>query len=67
MTAWILSPFKELVKIFEYGLPLQEADRMVGLIPIWLTSLIPLGLTRWQTDGESICRASDSPPPRFKT
>jgi len=35
---------------------------MVGLIPLWLTSLIPLWPTRRQADGESIRRASDSFP-----
>jgi len=34
MTAAILSPFQALVKDFKYRLPLQKADRMVGLNPI---------------------------------
>ncbi len=70
----ILSPFQALVKDFKYRLPPQKADRMVGLIPIWLTSLIPLWPTRRQADGESaksgaaasrlyaVHRASDYPP-----
>jgi len=35
---------------------------MVGLFPIWLTGLIPLWPSRRQADGESVHRASDSPP-----
>jgi len=35
---------------------------MVGIIPLWLTCIIPLWPTRRQADGESVHRASDSPP-----
>ena len=35
---------------------------MVGIIPLWLTGIIPLWPTRRQADGESVDRASDSPP-----
>jgi len=35
---------------------------MVGLILLWLTSIIPLGPTRRQSDGQSVHRASDSSP-----
>jgi hypothetical protein len=53
MIAPILSAFQALVKDFEHRLPLQKADRMVGLFPLWLTSIIPLWPTRRQADGES--------------
>jgi len=36
---------------------------MVGLFPLWLTSIIPLWPTRRQADGESIRRATDTPAP----
>jgi len=62
LIAAILSALQALVNGFQYRLPLQKADRMVGLFPIWLTCIIPLGLTRRKADGESIHRASDSPP-----
>ena len=58
----ILPPFQALVKDFKYRLPLQKADRMVGLIPLWLTCIILLWPTRRQADGESVHWASDSPP-----
>lgn len=35
---------------------------MVGLIPLWLTYIIPLWPTSRQADGESVHRASDSSP-----
>ena len=62
MTGWILLPFRELVKKFQLGHRLPKADRMVGLILLWLTSIIPLGPTRRQSDGQSVHRASDSSP-----
>ena len=61
-TMTIFPPFQALVKDFEYRLPLQKADRMVGLIPLWLTGIIPLWPTRRQADGKSVHWASDSPP-----
>jgi len=62
MTGWILLRFRELVKKFQPRQRLPKADRMVGLIPLWPTSIIPLGPTRRQSDGESVHRASDSSP-----
>ena len=62
MTAAILSPFQALVKDFKYRLPLQKADLMVGIIPLWLTGLIPLWPPRGQANGQSIHWASDYSP-----
>ena len=62
MTGWILLRFRELVKKFQPRQRLPKADRIVGLIPLWLTSIIPLWPTRRQADGQSIHRASDSSP-----
>jgi len=62
MTGWILLRFRELVKKFQPRQRLPKADRMVGLIPLWPTSIIPLGPTERQSDGESVHRASDSSP-----
>lgn len=39
----ILLPFQALVKDLKCSLPLQKADRLVSLIPLWLTRIIPLG------------------------
>ena len=61
--AAILSAFQAVVKDFKHRLPLQKADRMVGLLPLWLTSIIPLWPTRREADGESIRRATDTPAP----
>ena len=36
---------------------------MVGIIPLWLTCIIPLWPSRRQADGEAVHRASDSSPP----
>ena len=58
----ILPLFQALVKDFQYRLPPQKADRMVGLIPLWLTCIIPLWPTRRQADGQSVRRAADSSP-----
>ena len=35
---------------------------MVGIMPLWLTCIIPLWPTRRQADGESVHWASDSSP-----
>jgi hypothetical protein len=40
-TARILLPFQEVVKVVEYRSPRRAADRMVGLWPRGLTSLLP--------------------------
>ncbi len=61
-TMRILPLFQALVKDFKYRLPLQKADRIVGLIPLWLTGIIPLWPTRRQADGQSVHRTSDSSP-----
>lgn len=60
-TMIILPPFQPLVKDFKYRLPLQKADRIVGLIPLWLTCIIPLWPHR-QADTEAVHRVLDSPP-----
>ena len=53
-TITILLPFQGLVKDFKRRLLLQKADRIVSLIPLWLTCIIPLWPTRRQADGESV-------------
>lgn len=52
-TMIILPPFQPLVKDFKYRLPLQKADRIVGLIPLW---------PHRQADTEAVHRVLDSPP-----
>ncbi len=61
-TITILLPFQVLVKDFKRRLLLQKADRIVSLIPLWLTCIFPLWPTRRQADGESAHWASDSLP-----
>jgi hypothetical protein len=58
----ILQRLQALVKDFEYRLPLQKAARNVGLFPLWLTGIIPLGPTRNQARDKFVHRASDSLP-----